>query len=169
MINTWYISDSHFNHNRIIDYCNRPFNSVEDMNETMIKRWNSVVKKDDIVWHLGDFALGDKEYITNIVNQLNGKIKLIKGNHDTHNNQWYRDCGFVEVYDHPIIIKDYIVLSHEPLPFVMNQCYVNLYGHVHTSPMFETWGKQSACLCVERHNYTPVNEEVIIEQFTKGN
>lgn len=169
MTNTWYVSDSHFNHNRIIDYCNRPFNSVEDMNETMIKRWNSVVGKDDIVWHLGDFALGNKEYITNIVNQLNGKIKLTKGNHDTHPNQWYRDCGFVEVYDHPIIIKDFIVLSHEPMPFVMNQMYVNLYGHVHISPMFETWGKQSACLCVERHNYTPIKEEIIIEQFIKGN
>ena len=168
-MNTWYIADTHLNHFNIIEYCNRPFTDVEQMNETIIKRWNSVVKKDDIVWHLGDFALGSKECITGIVSQLNGKIKLIRGNHDTHNNQWYRDCGFVEVYDCPIIIKDFVVLSHEPLPFVMNQVYVNLFGHVHTSPMFETWGKQNACLCVERHNYYPVNEEVIVEQFRKGN
>lgn len=169
MINTWYISDTHFNHNKIIEYCNRPFSNVEQMNETMIKRWNSVVRKDDIVYHLGDFGFGNKEEITDIVKKLNGKIFLIKGNHCIHNNQWYRDCGFVEVYDCPIIIKDFLVLSHEPLPFVMNQVYVNLFGHVHTSPMFETWGKQSACLCVERHNYYPVNEEVIIKHFAEGN
>lgn len=138
------------------------------MNETIIKRWNMMVNKDDIVYHLGDFAFVNKEATQEIVSQLNGRIRLIRGNHDTHNNQWYRDCGFEEVYDHPIIIKDFVVLSHEPMPFVMNQVYVNLYGHVHTSPMFETWGKQSACLCVERHNYQPVREETIIEHFNGG-
>lgn len=157
------------NHTNVIRYCDRPFKTVEDMNETIIKRWNMMVNKDDIVYHLGDFAFSNKEATQEIVSQLNGRIRLIRGNHDTHNNQWYRDCGFEEVYDHPIIIKDFVVLSHEPMPFVMNQVYVNLYGHVHTSPMFETWGKQSACLCVERHNYQPVREETIIEQFTKGN
>lgn len=156
------------NHTNIIKYCNRPFKDTNSMNETLIKNWNMFVNKDDIVWHLGDFALGNKEQITNIVNQLNGKIKLIKGNHDTHNNQWYRDCGFDEVYDHPIIIKDFIVLSHEPLPFIMNQMYINLYGHVHDSPMFDTWGEHCACLCVERHQYHPVREETIIEHIIAG-
>ena len=156
------------NHTNAIRYCDRPFKTVEEMNETIIKRWNMMVNKDDIVYHLGDFAFVNKEATQEIVSQLNGRIRLIRGNHDTHNNQWYRDCGFEEVYDHPIIIKDFVVLSHEPMPFVMNQVYVNLYGHVHTSPMFETWGKQSACLCVERHNYQPVREETIIEHFNGG-
>jgi len=164
----FFISDTHFNHTNVIRYCDRPFKTVEEMNETIIKRWNMMVNKDDIVYHLGDFAFSNKEATQEIVSRLNGKIRLIRGNHDTHNNQWYRDCGFEEVYDHPIIIKDFVVLSHEPMPFVMNQMYVNLYGHVHTSPMFETWGKQSACLCVERHNYQPVREETIIEHFNSG-
>lgn len=164
----FFISDTHFNHTNVIRYCDRPFKMVEEMNETIIKRWNMMVNKDDIVYHLGDFAFSNKEATQEIVSRLNGKIRLIRGNHDTHNNQWYRDCGFEEVYDHPIIIKDFVVLSHEPMPFVMNQMYVNLYGHVHTSPMFETWGKQSACLCVERHNYQPVREETIIEHFNSG-
>ena len=164
----FFISDTHFNHFNVIRYCDRPFKTVEEMNETIIKRWNMMVNKDDIVYHLGDFAFSNKEATQEIVSRLNGKIRLIRGNHDTHNNQWYRDCGFEEVYDHPIIIKDFVVLSHEPMPFVMNQMYVNLYGHVHTSPMFETWGKQSACLCVERHNYQPVREETIIEHFNSG-
>jgi hypothetical protein len=66
------------------------------------------------------------------------------------------------------VIKDFVVLSHEPLPFVINQMYVNLFGHVHDSPMFETWGSQYACLCVERHQYYPVKEETIIEHFIGG-
>jgi calcineurin-like phosphoesterase family protein len=167
-MSVFYISDTHFNHTNIIKYCNRPFKDAETMNAALIKRWNTYVSKEDIVYHLGDFAMGNKEQITDIVGQLNGKIKLIKGNHDTHNNQWYRDCGFDEVYDHPIIIKDFVVLSHEPLPFVINQMYVNLFGHVHDSPMFETWGSQYACLCVERHQYYPVKEETIIEHFIGG-
>ncbi len=135
------------------------------MNQFIIKQWNKVVKKDDIVYHLGDFGFGSKEQITELVSQLNGKIYLVIGNHDTHKNQWYRDCGFAEVYDHPIIIKDFLILSHEPISFTISPIYVNLYGHVHDSPMFETWGKNSVCLCVERHQYSPVNLDTISSHF----
>ena len=168
MINEWIISDSHFNHNAIIEYCNRPFKDVESMNEEMIKRWNEAVRKDDKVYHLGDFGFGSKEQISEIVSRLKGKIYLIKGNHCTHNNQWYRDCGFSEVYDHPIIIRDFLVLSHEPLPFVMNQMYCNIYGHVHVSPMFQTWTDNTCCACVERHNYYPIHMDTIKKHFIKG-
>ena len=64
-----------------------------------------------------------------------------------------------------------VILFHYPIADFdcMYHKSIHLYGHVHISLMFQTWGKQSACLCVERHNYYPVNEEVIIEQFRKGN
>lgn len=166
--NVWFIADTHFGHSKIIEYCNRPFPNADIMDFNMIQRWNEVVKKDDKVYHLGDFALGNKEQVASIVEQLNGKIYLVKGNHDTRPNQWYRDCGFAEVYDHPIIIMDYLVLSHESLPFVMNQMYCNLFGHIHTSPMFRTWGDHNACMCVERHNYYPVNLETIKKHFVEG-
>lgn len=165
--NTWFISDTHFNHEKIIEYCNRPFNDANSMNEKIVQLWNQSIKKDDKVYHLGDFGFGSKEQITEIVERLNGKIYLVTGNHDTRPPQWYRDCGFVEVYDHPIIIMDYLVLSHEPLPFVMNQCYCSLYGHIHNSPLYKTWGKNSACMCVERHNYHPVSLETIKKHFTE--
>ena len=104
-MNTWIISDTHFGHENIIKYCNRPFSSVEEMDARMIKLWNNVVKKNDIVYHLGDFGVGNKEYISKIVSKLNGRIFLILGNHDSHPVKWYYDCGFARVYDKPIILR----------------------------------------------------------------
>lgn len=79
----FFTSDSHYFHKNIIRYANRPFDSVEEMNRIMIDRWNSVVRTDDVVWHLGDFALGGQEKnLRTIVPQLNGTIHLILGNHD---------------------------------------------------------------------------------------
>ena len=88
MANIWITSDTHFNHYNIIEYCNRPFSNVDEMNKELIKRWNSVVKKNDKVWHLGDFFLGKKDDAADIISHLNGNIYLIKGNHDIK-NQWY--------------------------------------------------------------------------------
>ena len=161
----WFISDTHFGHGNIIRYCNRPFQTVEEMNKEMIHRWNEKVDANDVVWHLGDFALCKKSEIERLLLQLHGKIRLIKGNHDTRSNKVYRELGFAEVYDHPIILDEFIVLSHEPMPFVPSTGMINLYGHVHDSLMHETWGKQCACLCVERHNYSPVSMKEISEHF----
>lgn len=52
----WFTSDLHFGHRNIIQFCNRPFKSVEEMDETLIDNWNSVVKPNDLVFNLGDFA-----------------------------------------------------------------------------------------------------------------
>ena len=139
------------------------------MNRELIERWNSVVKKNDKVWHLGDFILGKKEMAVDIVSRLNGNIYLVKGNHD-RNNEWYREMGIKEVYDHPIIIRDFIILSHAPQPFICDSRtpYVNFFGHVHSSEMFETYGPRHFCACVERHDYKPVNIEEVIKHFQKG-
>lgn len=168
MTNIWFTSDTHFYHGNIIEYCDRPFTSVDDMNRTIIKNWNSVVKPTDTVWHLGDFALyRSKELMIELVSKLNGNIRLIKGNHDTHTNAFYRDVGFKEVYDRPIVLDEFMILSHRPMPFVPSTGMINLYGHVHNSPMFETWGNMCACMCVERHNYTPVNLLEISNHYAK--
>jgi calcineurin-like phosphoesterase family protein len=102
----WVTADTHFGHENIIDFCKRPFRNVDEMNEALIQKWNDLVRAEDVVWHLGEFGFGDMEQIQDWVRALNGEIKLIRGNHDLKSNQWYRDCGFYEVYDYPIIIKD---------------------------------------------------------------
>ena len=157
----YFIADTHFYHENIIKYCNRPFISSEQMNEYMVKNWNSVVKKDDIVYHLGDFALATKPQIMETVKQLNGIKYLIKGNHDTYNNEFYRRCGFKEVYDKPIIVNEFLILSHEPIPWKISPIFLNIYGHVHDSELYETYKPGYFCACVERHCYQPISLDTI--------
>ena len=149
------------NHRNIIKYCNRPFDNVEDMNSTLIKNWNSVVDNEDTVYHLGDFGMGNKYDITEWRSALNGRIKLIKGNHDGHSNQWYRDCGFDEVYDHSILIQDFYILSHAPLSVMPNYPFVNIFGHIHNNGELPDFGKNFYNACVEVNNYTPILFEEI--------
>lgn len=75
----WFISDMHFFHNRVIEYCHRLFACVEDMNEEMITRWNSAVHKDDIVFHIGDFCFDKADEWIYILERLKGRIYLILG------------------------------------------------------------------------------------------
>ena len=81
--NIWFTSDSHFNHYNVIKYSGRPWETVEDMNEGLIERWNECVKKGDTVYHLGDFTLTMRtELIDEWLGRLNGTIRLVRGNHD---------------------------------------------------------------------------------------
>jgi calcineurin-like phosphoesterase family protein len=82
MNNLFFTSDHHFGHNNIIKYCNRPFENVDEMNAALIKRWNEKIPPDGDVYHLGDFALCHPEKLEEILDQLNGRIHLIIGNHD---------------------------------------------------------------------------------------
>lgn len=75
-------SDTHFGHKNIIRYCNRPFDTVDAMNEHMIMRWNSVVEDDDVVWFLGDFAFMKPQEAFAIFSRLRGQINIVPGNHD---------------------------------------------------------------------------------------
>lgn len=155
--NTWVVSDTHFWHENIIKYCNRPYANAAEMNEDLIAKWNAVVKKDDIVWHLGDFCFGAKEHIKEIVSRLNGRISLVLGNHDHHKLSFCYDSGFHRVYDHPVVVSDFFILSHAPLQWVKDgDVYCNIYGHVHTQEMYRDFTSNSFCACVERIGYAPI-------------
>lgn len=93
------------------------------MNNTIIDNWNKYIKKDDIVYHLGDFFLGSKFDLKDIVDRLNGTIYLIRGNHDRLTVKSYEDCGIIVLKNAPIIMDDYkIMLSHRPLPDIYKYC-----------------------------------------------
>lgn len=135
------ISDTHFNHKNIIDYCNRPIKDIDEMNNNIIYNWNKIVKKDDIVYHLGDFFLGSKFDLKDIIDRLNGTIYLIRGNHDRLTVKSYEDCGIKVLKNTPIIMDDYkIMLSHRPLPDTMiKDGYINIHGHLHQKKLEDTY------------------------------
>lgn len=79
----WFTSDHHFGHKNIIEFSKRPFANADEMNAEMVKRWNEKVGQDDLVYHLGDFALMSSGKVRQLRAQLNGRICLITGNHES--------------------------------------------------------------------------------------
>lgn len=136
-----YIADLHFGHKNIISYDNRPFSSVEEMNEVMIELWNETVKKCDLTYVIGDFCWSQTyEDWEEIINRLHGQIFIIKGNHDRSDilKKLHKN-GFIAGWSHQEIVNDdknKVVLNHSPMPFFINQHrdgWAHLYGHVHIS------------------------------------
>lgn len=79
----WFTSDLHFWHKNICKYCNRPFETIEDMNQALVNNWNAVVKEDDTVFVLGDMGFCGYDKLEPLMSQLNGKKYLVQGNHDS--------------------------------------------------------------------------------------
>ena len=144
-------ADHHFHHKNIIEYCKRPFKTVEEMDNVMIEKWNKKVGKNDLVIHLGDFALGNKEKIKETREKLNGTIILIKGNHDRVNE------GFIVVRD-SIQIGN-LLFSHRPIPKgeVPKGC-INIHGHIH-----EKESLSGINVSVEKTDYDPI----LLEELEK--
>lgn len=136
MSRRFYISDWHYGHSNIIAFDNRPFRSVEQMNETLVQRWNSVVEPGDIVYVLGDMFWCNSNIAIPVLQKLNGQKFLIKGNHDRCNDskflkQFVKVTEYLEVEDN----GRKVVLCHYPIPCFKNHFYgwYHLYGHVHNS------------------------------------
>ena len=160
---TYLIADTHFSDANILKFENRPFSSVYSMNYAIIDSWNRTVEEDDEVYILGDFGDFSK------VNKLSGIKYLVKGNHDTLSNEELRKCGFSEVYDKPIILNDFFILSHEPMYVTENAPYANIFGHVHNNPMYNAVSSRSYCVSVERIGYTPISFDEVKEAIRKAN
>ena len=136
MPTAWFISDTHFGHKNIITFKDndgkliRPFSSVEEMDEVMVNNWNSVVKPEDRVYHLGDVVINRK--CLPIMNRLNGRKKLIRGNHDLFHLKDYTPY-FEDVYG-IYVLKD-MILTHVPVhPDCLTHRFgTNVHGHLHSN------------------------------------
>jgi calcineurin-like phosphoesterase family protein len=135
---TWFTADQHFYHTNIIKYTSRPFDSVEEMNEVMIERWNKVVKNGDTVYQLGDFALCSTEKADEIRKKLNGNILFIPGGHDKWIKTDHKDKGII--LESLVILKYiqgndkiYITLCHYPMLSWERSHYgmPHFHGHTH--------------------------------------
>ena len=157
----YFCSDQHLFHKNIIKYCNRPFDSVEHMNEEILRRWNEKITPDDTVYVIGDFALGKQEKATEWLSQANGKKILIIGNHD-RSPRTMKEIGFDEVHYHLEVTtsnNERWLLSHFPLPLDLIKSYQRLiHGHHHSGP--QSTGKR-VNVCVDLWDYTPVTEAQI--------
>ena len=158
----FFMGDCHFGHKNIIRYCNRPFKDVDDMTEKMIKCWNNVVSANDIVYVVGDFALCGKNKIIEIGQRLNGRKRLIMGNHDQASIETYKQAGFEFVYNHPIVLEEFFVVSHEPMVgFSPSMPFANIFAHVHDNPAYTDCSARSYCVSAERICYEPIDFETI--------
>lgn len=173
-VNIFFTSDLHFGHKNIIKFCNRPWETTEEMDEALIANWNSVVGEKDIVFDLGDFAFATNSKWKELIQRLNGKHYLILGNHDM--TQWPGDKImqlFERVEQQMIIYIDNrcIYLNHYPY-----LCYGGswrkpehavwqLHGHVHTCPNSSGADDERMIykfpyqydVGVDNNNYTPVS------------
>ena len=147
---TYFTSDTHFYHSNIIKFEDRrkftpqhdfvKFNNIEEMNKDIIKCWNETVSDDDDIFHLGDFSWGNNNKWREIRYRLNGKIHLIRGNHDYKKSESFLFSLFETVSDYNEIDLDFndekikVVLSHYPFYTWnrMNYGSWNLFGHVHS-------------------------------------
>lgn len=129
----WFTSDTHFSHQLVIDPTKgkRPFRDVEIMNSTLIANWNSTVKPNDLIFHLGDFGLTNRKALRTILNKLNGSKLFVLGNHDKNHpctaNAWIQKKITIERCDGSI---EKFILQHYPLA-IWSGFSFHLHGHSH--------------------------------------
>jgi calcineurin-like phosphoesterase family protein len=174
---TFFTADTHFGHANIIKYCGRPFKDANEMDDTLIARWNSVVTKDDTVYHLGDFAFKNGRDIDNYFRRLNYKfLYILFGNHDKGLKDWWRRVG--DGYTHGVKILPAeaeikingqgIILSHYAMR-VWNKSHHGtwqLYGHSHGS-LPDDPNALSIDVGVDCHNFYPVDIEQVKKIMSK--
>lgn len=187
----WFTSDLHFGHSKVIEFCKRPFKSVEEMDEKLIKNWNRVVKPTDTVIVLGDFFMYyKKEKLKQIVSRLNGTKVLVRGNHDMSSSEM-KTIGFHHVCESMtmVISNELVNLSHFPYKYskwkrrlysFLNKIFPKkfykpryfksqleddgrflLHGHTHSKDI--TWNKNKRMIHIgtDATNYTPISLQKI--------
>lgn len=176
MKNIFFTSDHHFGHKNIIKYSNRPFESVEEMDEIMIQRWNEKVGQNDDVYHLGDVGLCSSGKLRKILDRLNGKKYLIKGNHersalDCHTSfEWIKDYHELKVQDSEFEKGSQMLALFHYSMRVWNKWHrgtYHLYGHSHGT-LEDNPNSQSFDIGVDCHDFYPLSyEEVKVIMKTK--
>jgi calcineurin-like phosphoesterase family protein len=170
MPNVFLTSDTHFGHVNICKFTNydgspvRPWDSVEEMDEEMVKRWNDTVGPKDKVYHLGDVVINRKSL--QILDRLNGDKVLIKGNHDIFPLKdyvkYFRD---IRAYH----VMNGCILSHIPVhKESIARFGANIHGHTHGNRVLDADRNIDSdyfCVCVEQTNFTPISFENVLKKI----
>lgn len=145
------IADTHFGHKKVIQFESekRPFETIEQHDEELVRLWNLTVNKHDTVWHLGDVLFGRESF--GILSRINGVKKLVMGNHDRYPSRLYLEhfnaiCGAAEVKG--------CILTHVPVHEDQFYRYrFNIHGHLHSKKLDD---HRYICVSVEHTGLKPV-------------
>lgn len=193
---TWFTSDHHFGHANIIKFCDRPWwrghlhpptPDVDAMNEALVEFWNETVAPGDVVYYVGDFAMGPKDTVTKIAPRLNGEVHLILGNHDRpyrgkkggeKYDGLYYSAGF-ETIQSELMFEGYRI-NHFPYTVDFERRPGGdkfsgmrptrdgtplIHGHVHDSWPEPLNGDDQIHVCIDVWDYRPVNFDTIREML----
>lgn len=182
MPNTFLASDTHLGHRLMVE--TRPWATLEEHDEAIIENWNKVVGKNDVVWHLGDVVMNHNKL--SLAARLNGRKKLVMGNHDTHPISEYLEI-FEEVRGSKELAG--MILTHIPIhPWQLKRWGTNVHGHLHKTVvmlsvdenelLYEDHGciethyapipepdPRYICVSMEQINYTPISLEEVREKI----
>lgn len=157
----WIISDTHFGHSNILEFEHAfrgQYKTIEEHDDDLVKRWNSVVKPKDTIWHLGDVYFGKKDRAIEILKALNGYKRLVLGNHDTGKEELLR-----QFFDRICGVAEYgkCILSHIPVhPYQLEKRYLkNIHGHMHSKRLEDS---RYVCVSVEQTDLKPVLLQTVI-------
>ena len=153
------VGDTHFGHENIKKYCDRP----DNYNELIIDNWKKIITNEDVVIHLGDVCFGRHNYWHNIIKSLPGRFKILcLGNHDHKSINWYLNNGWnfaCTRFAFDYLGKE-ILFSHE---HIINSNYdLNVHAHSHNSDVILDYDEY---LFVLEHNYKPILLDSIIKQY----
>ena len=177
------VSDTHFGHNGVCHFMRsdgetklRPWDTAEEMDEEMVRRWNDTVRPNDKVYHLGDVVINRKAL--GIMRRLNGDKVLIRGNHDIFRDDEYRQ-HFRELRAYHVL--NGMILSHIPLHEAsLGRFGVNIHGHLHANRVMKARGVDTKtgatlysdeidtryfCCCVEQTDFAPILFEDVVKRI----
>lgn len=162
MSKIWLSSDHHFKHEKILEYCSRPYKNTKEMGFDMIKKHNSLVSKEDTVFFLGDFCWSKfPRDVEVILEKMNGTKHLILGNHDEIPALDYVKIGFTSV--HTSLIVDGFLLIHDPAVGGVIKDIKVIHGHTHVLGL--RLAPHTYCVCVELHDYYPIEFQTIKDNW----
>lgn len=165
MANIFVVSDTHFNHENILNFKDenenliRKFHDVHHMNEHMINRWNKTVQPGDKIYHLGDVYFGNQQRADEILSRLNGKKRLIVGNHDTiYGKGNVLQKHFQKIYMWRNFKEFNMVLTHVPIhESSFRKVDINVCGHIHQQ---QPPSNKHFCVCVEQSHIDYMPREI---------
>ena len=168
----WFISDHHLFHANMLKFVDdagkriRPFNSLEEMHEYMVEKWNSVVKDNDYVYHLGDVTFQYHGKFNEIMHRLKGDKRLIIGNHDK-----LKQAGLLQHFSKVMLWHGFkeedFTATHMPARLDgLRDGHFNVHGHTHQNNMTDP---HYINVSVEVRDYTPVHIDTIIKEIKSAN